>query len=239
MDPRLIDLFDRLPTTATYADLKFDDVIAVNIEGDNALHSAAHANDLEAAQLLVDAGINVNQHGDLGYTPLHEACAGGHRDMVLLLIRHGADLHARDEGEVPFTLARRRGHDDICDLLGPLMKDAQEKDPDVHLRRQNRVARAPAATIASVAEMITQRAQGSRDRGGDGWTPACGRRWVERRARRRAPHSGGWRSSSYSPLAPPARSAGHPSLLPSAPQRSLRDLLVQGIGSSDSIIEQP
>jgi hypothetical protein len=45
-----------------------------------------------------------------------------------------ADLHARDEGEVPFTLARLMGHDDICDLLGPLMNDAQEKDPDVHFR---------------------------------------------------------------------------------------------------------
>ncbi len=58
-------------------DVVFDDVNAVNVDGDNALHWAARSNDLEAARLLIAAGINVNQYGDLGRTPLHEAAPGG------------------------------------------------------------------------------------------------------------------------------------------------------------------
>jgi hypothetical protein len=37
--------------------------------------------------------------------------------MVLLLIESGADVHALNEGETPFGLARIRGHVEIRELM--------------------------------------------------------------------------------------------------------------------------
>lgn len=109
----------------------FDDVNATNGDDENALHLFARKNDLESARLLIEAGINIDQHGDLGHTPLHEAASRGHRDMVLLLIESGADVHALNEGYPPFGLARLRGHTAICDLLGMAMKQKHQQDPHV------------------------------------------------------------------------------------------------------------
>lgn len=54
--------------------------------------------------------------------------------MVKLLIGKGADLFALSEGDAPFTKARICGHDKICDVLAPLMKEAQKRDPEVWVR---------------------------------------------------------------------------------------------------------
>lgn len=102
MDARLTAIFERVRESALYQTVVFDDINAVNSDGDNALHWAVHAGDLETARLLIEAGIEVNQRGDLGRTPLHLACISGNREIVLLLVRNGADLYAQDEGYVPF-----------------------------------------------------------------------------------------------------------------------------------------
>ena len=61
MNPELVALFDRLRETATYADVRFDDVNATNSDGDNALHWAVRWNDVAAARMLIDAGIHINR----------------------------------------------------------------------------------------------------------------------------------------------------------------------------------
>ena len=138
MDTRLTAIFERVRESALYQSVVFDDINAVNSDGDNALHWAVRAGDVQAARLLIESGIEVNQRGDLGRTPLHEACAWGNVEMVRLLAQNGADLHAQDEGHVPFTLARLNGHDDICDLLRPFMNEAQARNP--HVWVQARIA---------------------------------------------------------------------------------------------------
>jgi ankyrin repeat protein len=110
------------------------DINACSLDGDNALHLAVRDNDLAAARALIDAGIEIDKAGDLGYTPLHNACIWGHVDMVKLLVEKGADLFALSEGYPPFTSARLAKHDHICDLLGPLMEQAQSQDPKVWIR---------------------------------------------------------------------------------------------------------
>jgi ankyrin repeat protein len=119
---------------ADFADTDFSNVNATSGDGDNALHCVVRWGDLAAAKTLIDAGIEVNKAGDLGYTPLHVACMKGNTEMVKLLIDRGADLFALSEGDAPFTTARRGCHDNICDLLAPLMQRTQERDPKAWTR---------------------------------------------------------------------------------------------------------
>jgi ankyrin repeat protein len=129
MRPELVALIDRLAQSDRYEGLSLDNINATDSDGDNALHSAVVGNDLDEARLLIEAGINIDQHGDLGYTPLHNACSFGHKDMVLLLIESGADVYALCEGETPFGLARIRGHVEIRELMRAAMRQKQGQDP--------------------------------------------------------------------------------------------------------------
>jgi len=76
-------------------------VNACSSEGDNGLHYVVRWSDLSAAEALIDAGIDVNKAGDLGYTPLHVACMQGNLEMVKPLIDQGADIFALSEGDAP------------------------------------------------------------------------------------------------------------------------------------------
>jgi ankyrin repeat protein len=134
MKPELEVIFSRVRATADFAATDFTDLNATSSDGDNALHCVVRWGDVGAARTLLDAGIEVNQAGDLGYTPLHVACMQGNPEMVLLLIEKGADLFALSEGEPPFTVARRSGHDRLCDQLGPLIEAAQKRDPQAWVR---------------------------------------------------------------------------------------------------------
>jgi ankyrin repeat protein len=136
LSPEVVAIFERIREDSCLFMTVFDDVNATNLDGDNALHWAARANDLAAARILIGAGIEINQRGDLGHTPLHEACASASAEMILLLIENGADLYARAEGDIPFTVARLHGRDDICALLRPLMDKSHQADPQVYVRSQ-------------------------------------------------------------------------------------------------------
>lgn len=134
MKDQLKSLFDKLHTTADFEGVDFSDVNACCTDGDNALHCVVGWNDLDAAKALIDAGIDVNKAGDLGYTPLHVACIKGNEKMVRLLLDHGADLFALNEGYPPFTAARLAGHDNICDLLSPLIEKELAQDNKIWIR---------------------------------------------------------------------------------------------------------
>jgi ankyrin repeat protein len=134
MDKKLEGIFARLHEAVDFAYADFSDVNATSYNGDNALHCVVRWGDLAAAKALINAGIDVNKAGDLGYTPLHVACVQGNAEMVKLLIDGGADVFALSDGDAPFTTARLGGHDDICELLAPLMEQAQKRDPNVWKR---------------------------------------------------------------------------------------------------------
>jgi ankyrin repeat protein len=134
MGNQLEEVFARLHEIPDFADTDFSDVNATSIDGDNALHCVVRWGDLVAAKVLIDTGIDANKAGDLGYTPLHVACMQGNAEMVKLLIDSGADVFALSEGDAPFTTARLGGHDDICELLAPLMDETQRRDPNVWVR---------------------------------------------------------------------------------------------------------
>lgn len=124
------------PAFAEHAD--FSDVNVCAVDGDNALHFVVRWRDRSAAssaaEALIRAGINVNKAGDLGYTPLHVACMQGDLEMVTLLVKNGANLFAMSEGDTPFASARIAGKNQVCDLLAPLMKQANSQDPHIWVR---------------------------------------------------------------------------------------------------------
>ena len=85
MNEQLQAIFARLRETADFEHTDFSDVNATGSNGDNALHCAVRRGDLGAAEALIEAGVDINKAGDLGFTPLHVACTKGNAEMVKLL----------------------------------------------------------------------------------------------------------------------------------------------------------
>jgi ankyrin repeat protein len=70
----------------------------------------AWRNDLEAVEILISAGANVNAIGDMGETPLHVAISNQNPEMVAALLRAGARDDIRSEfGSTPREKAARLG----------------------------------------------------------------------------------------------------------------------------------
>lgn len=66
-------------------------------EGDTCLHLAATRGDRRSVELLLDAGLDINQKGDMGNTVLHYAKRHGHEDIAKILIERGADPDIKNE----------------------------------------------------------------------------------------------------------------------------------------------
>src|ERR1700746_3151385 len=67
------------------------DVNVPQPDGATALAWAAHWDDLDTADLLIDAGARANAANDYGITPLALACSNGSAPMVDRLVKAGAD----------------------------------------------------------------------------------------------------------------------------------------------------
>ena len=74
-----------------------DPITYLSADGDNCLHIAACNGDVRSVELLLKAGFNINEKGDLGYTSLHYAVSGGHKKVVALLLEKGAETNIRNE----------------------------------------------------------------------------------------------------------------------------------------------
>ena len=122
MKPEVQAILARVKETADFGYVDFADINATNAVGENALHCVIVWGDYDAARILIENGIDIQKHGDQGYTPLHEACAFGHKEIVELLLENGADPFARTEGDLPFTIARLNSQDHICDLMNTFLK---------------------------------------------------------------------------------------------------------------------
>ena len=70
-------------------------------DGFTALHLAAFFGQEEAAKILVERGAEVNlvaRNANIHVTPLQSAAAGSHPGIVKLLLEHGADPNAAQDG---------------------------------------------------------------------------------------------------------------------------------------------
>ena len=83
------------------------------------IHSAlANPHNTALAQVLIDAGADINTAQLQGYTPLHYAAVNGLETIARRLLERGADRSVRDKtGKTASDLAREKGHLDLADLL--------------------------------------------------------------------------------------------------------------------------
>jgi ankyrin repeat protein len=83
------------------------------------LHACVALNhSLDIVRVLLESGADVNasQHG--GYTPLLQAAAAGRKDLVLLLLEHGARPDCVcDRGKSAADYAKERGHAEVAEIL--------------------------------------------------------------------------------------------------------------------------
>jgi ankyrin repeat protein len=86
--------------------------------GESALIVVLKSNHPDLAQLMLDAGANVNQPAINGVTPLMAAAHGGHTAIVRVLLAKGADVGAVDRiGKNAMTYAAGEGHTEVVRLL--------------------------------------------------------------------------------------------------------------------------
>ena len=76
--------------------------------GDTALLFAARAGDVASATLLIAAGAHVNDEDAWGVSATAMAAHAGHRELVILLLEHGADANAARAGFSPLHAAIMR-----------------------------------------------------------------------------------------------------------------------------------
>ena len=83
------------------------------------LHEAAHHNDIRAIHRLLVTGMSVNiVRQEDGNTPLHVASARGHMQVLILLLKLGADVNVRNpDGLSPLHLAAYSGNAHAVSLL--------------------------------------------------------------------------------------------------------------------------
>lgn len=75
-----------------------------------------HSLDVVRALLECGADVNASQHG--GYTPLLQAAAAGKKDLVLLLLEHGARPDCVcDRGKSAVDYAQERGYAEVAEIL--------------------------------------------------------------------------------------------------------------------------
>jgi len=88
------------------------------------LVSACSEGDLAQAQWLLARGASADAYGvDFAETALIAACRSGHREIVSLLLRSGANAGLQDtQGKTALQRAREAGHDDVVLLLGGVVE---------------------------------------------------------------------------------------------------------------------
>jgi ankyrin repeat protein len=88
------------------------DPAAVDYDGRGGLHVAASSGNLEVIQFLcLQSGVNINAQDRWHQTPLKEAGAGGHSEIVKWLVAHGATVMDSSRGH-DFCSAAASGNDD-------------------------------------------------------------------------------------------------------------------------------
>ena len=64
---------------------------------------------MEVVERLIQAGGEVNEKNEIGWTPLHQASGSGHVEVITALLAAGADKTIKDkDGETPHDVAKNQ-----------------------------------------------------------------------------------------------------------------------------------
>jgi ankyrin repeat protein len=113
----------------------------------------------------------VSKSSGTGWTPLHEAAARNHKDVVQVLLANGADLNVRDSeyGDTPLHWAAENGNRDVVELLLNKGADVNNRDnlgeTPLHVAALN--------GYKSVAELLLAHGADVNARDLAGCTPSC------------------------------------------------------------------
>jgi ankyrin repeat protein len=107
---------DKARVRALAAQPKYRD--SVTADGDTPLHFIARLNAVDMAEILIEAGAEVNVANNHGYTPLLIASERGYKRMVRLLLQAGAETHRTTKsGKSALDLATQKDHKEVLYLL--------------------------------------------------------------------------------------------------------------------------
>ena len=140
MNTEVLAILEKVKSTADFGYVEFTDVNATNELGDNALHCVIVWDDIEAARALIKAGINLNQKGEDGRTPLVQAIDFGNRAMVELLLQSGADPLLRPDGYLPVTYAIIAGRRDLADIISSFSSSRVDESLERKHRHMQRLS---------------------------------------------------------------------------------------------------
>jgi len=95
------------------------DAVSRNPQQNQPLHAVlALGKNAETVKILLENGAPVNAAQAGGFTPIFSVAIANRRDLVELLLAHGADPdHKSDAGKTATDFARERGHADLAAWL--------------------------------------------------------------------------------------------------------------------------
>ena len=84
--------------------------------GETLLNLAVNSQNKKDVILLIENGANVNQQGELNFTPIQNACFYGNLNIIEVLLENGAKPNIKNEFGYDAYYYATEGHHDKKDL---------------------------------------------------------------------------------------------------------------------------
>lgn len=110
-------LLDHGVAAAATTEHLFNREISVDVGSEPLMSFAAAGGVIAIAELLLARGASVGVSDGSGRTPMHEAAARGHAEMIRWLIRHGAEIDALAFDGTPLASAASCNHFEAARIL--------------------------------------------------------------------------------------------------------------------------